>query len=141
MWLRKGVQHIGWKRSIFHSLMYLLHLFCSFLNYTCAHNRLSQTTLILLTQSITIIINENTPIFLLSFKNVHGNQPPPLLNQLSMFAWKHMAYFYHGNLVKEKKRTRDKKIFVHGDLPSGVYVVNLPMIEIISLCFINAIYF
>ena len=103
---------MGRKKTIFHILLYIFHIFCSCFGHTCAHTRLSCTTLILFIQSITIIINGTILICLLRFNNISGNKLLTSLNQPGMLICNHMAYFYLADLVNGKIKNQRKDIYL-----------------------------
>ena len=93
--------------------MHLFHLFCYYFSNTCAHTRLSQTTIILFIQSSTTIFNVTIPRWLLRVNNVHDNEPLPSLDHLRVFTCNNMTYFYLDNLVRGKKMTERQNILLH----------------------------
>ena len=105
----RGLKHIVRKRSVFNSLVFLIHLFCFCCGHTCAHTHLSHNNIILFTQRSTTITNHTITSLLPRAKNFCVNQLFPNLNHLWMFDHGHMEYFYPGNLVKGRKINDQQK--------------------------------
>ena len=109
----RGFEHTGQKRSVFHSLIRLLHILCFWCIHTCAHTRLSQTTTILFIKSGTTIINHTILSWLVRVKNVHGNQLSPPLNHLWILACEHVEFFILRVWPRKKETNEIQNILLH----------------------------